>query len=107
MVERLISEERTGRPRWLGLRDTPALARMHWLSSHSPTYKWTEGTMKTTRKLGRLAAVVGLLGCLTALAFSATAAAATTTLTFTEPEKGSTFTFVDNAPMSQKKHGFP
>lgn len=63
--------------------------------------------MRTTRNLGRLVAVVGLLGCLAALAFSGTAAAATTTLTFKEPEKGSTFAFVDNAPTSKRKHGFP
>lgn len=63
--------------------------------------------MRTIRNLGRLAAVVGLLGCLTALVFGGTAAAATTTLTFREPEKGSTFAFVDNAPTSKKKHGFP
>jgi len=62
--------------------------------------------MRSTRNLGRLAAVVGLLGCLAALVFAGTAAAATT-LTFKEPEKGSTFAFVDNAPTSQKKHGFP
>lgn len=63
--------------------------------------------MRTTRSLGRLAAVVGLVGCFAALVFAGTAAAATTTLTFKEPEKGSTFAFVDNAPTSQKKHGFP
>lgn len=43
-----------------------------------------------------------------ALLFSAVASAATTTtITFQEPEKGSTFTYVDVAPTAPKKHGFP
>jgi hypothetical protein len=63
--------------------------------------------LNPTRKLPRLVILAGLLGCLAALAFSATASAATTTLTFKEPEKGSTFAFVDNAPKSQLQHGFP
>lgn len=54
----------------------------------------------------------GLLGggCLLAAALvsAAVASAATpTTLTFQEPEKGSTFTYVDVAPLAPKKHGFP
>jgi hypothetical protein len=55
---------------------------------------------------GCLAVVLGLLGGV-ALAFAGPAAAATTTLTFQEPEKGSTFTYVDVAPTTPKKHGFP
>ena len=51
------------------------------------------------------------LGDLVALALLGGPAAAesgtTTTLTFKEPEKGSTFGFVDNAPKSELKHGFP
>ena len=34
-------------------------------------------------------------------------ASANTTLTFEEPEKGSTFKFVDVPPEAPKKHGFP
>lgn len=51
--------------------------------------------------------LAGLLCCSAVLVFAGSASAATTTLTFKEPEKGSTFTFVDNAPKSAKKHGFP
>jgi hypothetical protein len=58
-------------------------------------------------KLGRSVVLTALLGCVAALAFSASASAATTTLTFKEPEKGSTFAVVDNAPKSQLQHGFP
>jgi hypothetical protein len=57
----------------------------------------------TMRRLGCLLALTGLL----AAVFSAGASAATTTLTFKEPEKGSTFTYVDVAPTAPKKHGFP
>ncbi len=63
--------------------------------------------MRTTPKLGRPVILVGLLSCIALLAFAGPASAATTTLTFKEPEKGSTFAFVDNAPTSAKKHGFP
>ncbi|MFN8163827.1 MAG: hypothetical protein U0R26_08335 [Solirubrobacterales bacterium] len=63
--------------------------------------------MRTTPKLGRLAVLAGLLSCSAVLVFAGSASAATTTLTFKEPEKGSTFAFVDNAPTSKKKHGFP
>jgi hypothetical protein len=42
-----------------------------------------------------------------ALVFTGTAAAATRTITFQELEKGSTFKFIDNAPTSELKHGFP
>ena len=51
--------------------------------------------------------LAGLLCCSAVLVFAGSASAATTTLTFKEPEKGSTFAFVDNAPKSAKKHGFP
>ncbi|HEY2479293.1 MAG TPA: hypothetical protein VGI17_11265 [Solirubrobacterales bacterium] len=63
--------------------------------------------MRTTPKLGRPAVLASLLSCLAVLVFAGPASAATTTLTFKEPEKGSTFAFVDNAPTSKKKHGFP
>lgn len=63
--------------------------------------------MRTIPRNGRLAALAGLLSCLAVLVFAGSASAATTTLTFKEPEKGSTFAFVDNAPTSKKKHGFP
>jgi hypothetical protein len=51
--------------------------------------------------------MAGLLCCSAVLVFAGSASAATTTLTFKEPEKGSTFAFVDNGPKSPKKHGFP
>jgi hypothetical protein len=56
--------------------------------------------------LTRPALAIALVG-LACLAGVASAAEPTTTLTFKEPEKGSTFAFVDNPPISQKKHGFP
>lgn len=56
----------------------------------------------------RLALPFALFGACAALALPGLASAAnTTTLTFKEPEKGSTFAFVDNAPTSKKVHGFP
>jgi hypothetical protein len=63
--------------------------------------------LKIAPKLGHLPVLVGLLSCSAILVFTGSASAATTTLTFKEPEKGSTFAFVDNAPTSKKKHGFP
>ena len=63
--------------------------------------------MRTTSKLGRLAVPVGLFSCIALFSFAGSASAATTKLTFKEPDKGSTFAFVDNAPTSKKKHGFP
>jgi hypothetical protein len=61
-----------------------------------------------TRKVPSLLALAALLCCLGALAFAASASAANTVLTFKEPEKGSTFAFVDNAPKSPSTtHGFP
>jgi hypothetical protein len=59
----------------------------------------------TTQRLAVLAA--GLLTCSALGAFLAPIAAAESTLTFTEPEKGSTFQYVDVAPTAPKKHGFP
>ena len=56
-------------------------------------------------RMGALLALVGCVGLL--VAFTGSAAAATTTLTFKEPEKGSTFAFVDAAPKAPRKHGFP
>jgi hypothetical protein len=49
----------------------------------------------------------GLLAIGLSCAGIASAAAPATTLTFKEPEKGSTFTYVDVAPLAPKKHGFP
>lgn len=51
-----------------------------------------------------------LLACcvlLAGIAVSAAEAAGPTTITFKEPEKGSTFAYVDNAPKSEFKHGSP
>lgn len=56
----------------------------------------------------RTAALVsGLLVCCALGALLAPIAAAESTLKFTEPEKGSTFNFVDVAPKAAIKHGFP
>jgi hypothetical protein len=56
----------------------------------------------------RLSCVAALIPCFALLwAFTGTAAAATQTITFQELEKGSTFNFIDNAPTSELKHGFP
>lgn len=63
--------------------------------------------MRIKLKFTRLSLVVALASCLAALAFAGSASAASTTLTFKEPEKGSTFAFIDNAPKSQLQHGFP
>jgi hypothetical protein len=63
--------------------------------------------LTTTPKLGRLAVLAGLLSCSAFLVFAGSASAATTTLTFMEPEKGSTFNFVDAPPTAAIKHGFP
>lgn len=58
------------------------------------------------RTRGLLLCGVGLLAA--ALVCAAVASAATTTtISFKEPEKGSTFTYVDVAPTAPKKHGFP
>jgi hypothetical protein len=62
------------------------------------------GSIRSISRLGIPAALA--IGA-ALFAFVGTASAATTTLTFKEPEKGSTFAFVDNAPTSKKKHGFP
>ena len=51
-------------------------------------------------------ALVGLAALLTASLASA-AGTGTTTIKFSEPEKGSTFTYVDVAPTAPTKHGFP
>lgn len=58
--------------------------------------------MNTPLRLTLAALAAALLG----LALVASASAATT-ITFKEPEKGSTFTYVDVAPVAPKKHGFP
>jgi hypothetical protein len=56
----------------------------------------------------RIGPTIALAALVIALASVGTAAAAqSTTLTFKESEKGSTFAFIDNAPTSKKKHGFP
>jgi hypothetical protein len=65
--------------------------------------------LRSPRSLTRPAIALAMVG-LTALlvAVPATAAGtATTTIKFSEPEKGSTFTYVDVAPTAPKKHGFP
>jgi hypothetical protein len=56
--------------------------------------------------LGAVAALLGICVAFWAFAVSADAAKETT-ITAVEPEKGSTFNFVDNAPKSKLKHGFP
>jgi hypothetical protein len=51
-----------------------------------------------------------LLACcvlLAGIAVSAAEAAGPTTITFKEPEKGSTFNYIDVAPKAPTKHGFP
>jgi hypothetical protein len=58
-----------------------------------------------TRRLSAVA--VGLLTCSALGALLAPIAAAESTLKFTEPEKGSTFHYVDVAPTAPTKHGFP
>jgi hypothetical protein len=65
--------------------------------------------MRSPLSLTRPAIATALVG-LAALLVAASASAAgtgTTTIKFSEPEKGSTFTFVDVAPTAPKKHGFP
>jgi hypothetical protein len=58
--------------------------------------------------LFRLARVVGPVCCLALLGvFTGTAAAATQTITFREVVKGSTFSFIDNAPKSKFENGSP
>lgn len=57
-------------------------------------------------KFAQVGAATALLSALTVLAFTGTATAATT-ITFKEPEKGSTFAFIDNVPKTKTKHGFP
>lgn len=63
--------------------------------------------MRSIRSISRLGILAALTICAALSAFAGTASAATTTLTFKEPENGSTFAFVDNAPTSKKEHGFP
>jgi hypothetical protein len=65
--------------------------------------------LRSPRSLARPTFVLALVGltCLLAGGPASAAAAGTTTLTFSEPEKGSTFTYVDVAPTAPKKHGFP
>lgn len=58
------------------------------------------------RTRGLLLAGAGLLAA-ALLSTAVASAATTTTISFQEPEKGSTFTYVDVAPTAPKKHGFP
>lgn len=58
----------------------------------------------TYRRIMSVAA--GLLACCMLGAFLAPLASANITLTFKQPEKGSTVKFVDVAPQASKKHGF-
>ncbi len=66
-------------------------------------------TMTTRSRLEGL--LVPLLACCAmAVALAAPASAETTvtkTIVFQEPEKGSSFHFVDNAPKAKQKHGEP
>lgn len=52
-------------------------------------------------------AAIGLALAATLIFVSSAAAIAPVQLTLKEPEKGSTFAFIDNAPTSKKVHGFP
>jgi hypothetical protein len=65
--------------------------------------------MKNSSGLRRAAVPVLLLAVAIVMASANAAGAAqgNSTLTLKEPEKGSTFTFIDNAPISKKVHGFP
>jgi hypothetical protein len=64
--------------------------------------------LRSPRSLIRPALVLATVGVACLLTAGLASAAATgTTLTFKEPEKGSTFTYVDVAPTAPKKHGFP
>lgn len=66
--------------------------------------------MRTPRSLTRPASALALVGLIALLVAGPAAAAevgSSTTLTFKEPEKGSTFAVVDNPPTAKKKHGFP
>jgi hypothetical protein len=56
-------------------------------------------------RLGAVAAVLGVCGLL--WAFAESAQAKETVITFTEPEKGAVFHFIDNAPKTKFKHGMP
>jgi hypothetical protein len=64
--------------------------------------------LKIRTKSARRGIVAAAISCAlcAALAGSATAASAST-ITFTEPEKGASFRFIDNAPTAKLKHGFP
>jgi hypothetical protein len=64
--------------------------------------------LRSSRSLTRPGLALALVGLATLFAATSASAAATTNmLTFKEPEKGSTFTYVDVAPTAPKKHGFP
>jgi hypothetical protein len=63
--------------------------------------------MRVPKPLTRPTIAIVLVAMAGLIAAAPAAAAETTTLTFKEPEKGSTFAFVDSAPIAKKKHGFP
>jgi hypothetical protein len=63
--------------------------------------------LSSPRSLTRPTLVLALVGLTALLVAGPASAAGTTTITFNEPEKGSTFTYVDVAPTAPKKHGFP
>jgi Dirigent-like protein len=65
--------------------------------------------MRSPRSLTRPAIATTLVGLAVLLVAASASAAGTgaTTIKFSEPEKGSTFTYVDVAPKAPKKHGFP
>ncbi|MBS1845605.1 MAG: hypothetical protein JST53_14405 [Actinobacteria bacterium] len=62
----------------------------------------------TKRRFLGTGALLALSTSLAALVFAGSAAAiAPVQITLKEPEKGSTFSFIDNAPTAKKVHGFP
>lgn len=63
--------------------------------------------MPSQLNISRFGACLAMAAVIAMSAFTASAAAATRTITFQELEKGSTFNFIDNAPVAEKKHGFP
>jgi hypothetical protein len=63
--------------------------------------------MPISSRLSRSLAGLGLAAVTAAVAAAPAPAQTPTTLSFKELERGSTFTFVDNAPKSQRRNGMP
>jgi hypothetical protein len=63
--------------------------------------------LRNPRSLTVPALASAVLGLAALLVAGPASAAGTTPIKFSEPEKGSTFTYVDVAPTAPKKHGFP